>query len=101
MGKPYNELKIDEAHHIAENYLCSHCWGHLEVLKAEDGFYQVVCPSCGGGVGFHSKAYVKRKRDEDKGDYTDARHNLAGILGIERKPLDKKEIEEKINILYP
>ena len=101
MGKPYNELNLGEAKYIEKNYLCSHCWGHLEVLTAEDSFYQVVCPNCGGGVGFHSKAYVQRKRDEDKGDYMDASHNLAGILGIERKPLDKKEIEETIKNLYP
>jgi DNA-directed RNA polymerase subunit RPC12/RpoP len=101
MGKPYNELNLNEARHIAENYLCSHCWGHLEVQPVEEGFYQAICPNCGGGKGFHSKSYVQRKRDNDKGDYMDAKHNLAGILGLERKPLNEKEIEETINNLYP
>ena len=101
MGKPYNELSLGEARYIAENYLCSHCWGHLEVRPAEEGFYQVICHNCGAGVGFHSKSYVQRKRDNDKVDYLDAKHNLAGVLGIERKTPSKKEIEETINNLYP
>lgn len=68
---------------FVRDHLCRQCWQPLIILAAPDRQYKVVCSACGEGERFVSKAYVERRRADDRRDYVDARVNL--VKSIESK----------------
>ncbi len=75
-------LTRDELDEILREYVCSTCWGAL-AFRYVDGQWFAICPECGENtVGYVSKRFADRKREESVGELAEAEHNLRDVLGL-------------------
>ena len=74
---PHDDL---EAQKLIANYVCSGCWGHL-IGHLVDGGTLVLCASCGiETVGYVSKRYAERRRQESSFERMEAAQVLHKII---------------------
>ena len=79
------------------NYVCSQCWGHLEIFPAGNGFYRVKCAKCLDDTkGFVTKHYADSRRQDSGAELLDAYRSLRGF-GI--NPHEGKSEEELLSEL--
>lgn len=70
----------------AARYVCSACWGELEVTPASEGSHlaRVHCKRCGLETkGYVTKAYAERRRQESMGDLINTSRMMKSLGMIE------------------
>lgn len=72
-------MSIDQALVVRERYVCSRCWGQLNVYFDHSGPARVTCDRCGDGHGFVSKRFAERRRQVSRGEAIEVRELLARI----------------------
>ncbi len=80
-------LTRDELDEVLRDYVCSTCWGPLRFKYIEGGVsgksWFALCVNCGyDTVGYVSKHFAERKREESVGELAEAEHNLRDCLGL-------------------
>jgi len=83
---------VTQAQVIRRDYVCAHCWGHLEYYALKNSrLVQVACPNCGPGQGLVTKSYSERRQSESIGELREARRNLAGLIPDRHHPKSEAE----------
>lgn len=81
------------ARKTVSRYVCSICWGDLELRPAihlENGWYFAVCKKCQDETrGYVTKYFVNRRRGESEFEKVNVTH-LLRHLGIIENPLKGK-----------
>ena len=76
------------------DYVCSNCWGHLNMYPAGKRQWRVECHNCGEHtVGFVTKYYTQKRLGDSLGELIDTRPMLQD-LGIIQNPHKDKTVEE-------
>jgi len=93
-----------DARIIARDYVCAKCFGRLitPILKeispnTGKEYVGVQCINCGPGTGFVTATYAEHKKDESRRELSEARRNLATIMGIETKAIPIEDAKKIFN----
>ena len=79
---------------IIRDYVCSVCWGHLDLFNEH-----VECAKYGTEhEGYVTKHYAENRRQDDAGDFIDARHTLRAA-GIIENPHEGKTADQLLDEL--
>ena len=91
-------VDLSTARTLVSKYVCARCY-HPLVATFEGESIVVSCtnPDC-NGQGFVTRAYAERRRSESSGDYMEASHNLAEILGLKKKDRTETEILQDLGV---
>jgi len=79
---------------IIRDYVCAICWGHLDLFNE-----QIECAKYGKDhEGFVTKHYAENRRQDDAGDFIEARQVLRDA-GIVENPHEGKTTDQLLDEL--
>jgi hypothetical protein len=88
-------LNEELATKTVKRYVCSICWGELEIRTAiENGWYFVVCKKCQDETrGYVTQYFVSRRRGESEFELLDAKRLLRKlkIIPDDRPPRSREQ----------
>ncbi|HPH55849.1 MAG TPA: hypothetical protein PLL41_08240 [Smithella sp.] len=91
-------VSIDTAKRLQQDYRCAGCWGNVSFVLVSRDNCEMHCKRCGVVDQFVSRHYVEERRAMDAVDASDAKRNLAAVLGITIET-NQKTAEEIIQSL--
>jgi DNA-directed RNA polymerase subunit RPC12/RpoP len=95
-------LNLELAHKTVKNYVCSNCWGELEILfdLRENDMYFVTCKRCKDETnGYVTQYFANKERSNSEFAKRDVTRLLQN-MGIIEKPARKSVNELKTELGY-
>jgi DNA-directed RNA polymerase subunit RPC12/RpoP len=87
------------ARKTVKHYVCSNCWGELEMAPIQGDKFEVTCKKCGDETkGYVTQYYVNRRRGESEHEEVNVRH-LLQKLDIIPNPHKGKSTEQLLKEL--
>jgi lipocalin len=87
-------LSRDDLDETIRNYVCSTCWGPLD-FKRYEGKWYAICRSCKEEtVGYTSKRYAERMREQSMQELIEAERNMRNILGLKKRQTVEQNLED-------